>query len=108
MEKKRKCLISAGPTREWIDSVRFISNPSSGKMGYSLARQARDRNFEVQLISGPVSLDAPSGISIEKVETAGAFNTVEKDVRNGTIRVVATSAVPFTKPDIFVEGPDSR
>ena len=70
MEKKRKCLISAGPTREWIDPVRFISNPSSGKMGYSLARQARDRNFEVQLISGPVSLDAPSGISIEKVETA--------------------------------------
>lgn len=70
MEKNRKCLISAGPTREWIDPVRFISNPSSGKMGYSLARQARDRNFEVQLISGPVSLDAPSGISIEKVETA--------------------------------------
>ena len=70
MEKKRKCLISAGPTREWIDPVRFISNPSSGKMGYSLARQARERNFEVQLISGPVSLDAPSGISIEKVETA--------------------------------------
>jgi phosphopantothenoylcysteine decarboxylase/phosphopantothenate--cysteine ligase len=70
MEKKRKCLISAGPTREWIDPVRFISNPSSGKMGYSLARQARDRNFEVQLISGPVSLDAPSGISIEKVENA--------------------------------------
>jgi phosphopantothenoylcysteine decarboxylase/phosphopantothenate--cysteine ligase len=70
MEKKQKCLISAGPTREWIDPVRFISNPSSGKMGYSLARQARDRNFEVQLISGPVSLDAPSGISIEKVETA--------------------------------------
>lgn len=70
MEKKRKCLISAGPTREWIDPVRFISNPSSGKMGYSLARQARDRNFDVQLISGPVSLDAPSGISIEKVETA--------------------------------------
>ena len=70
MEKNRKCLISAGPTREWIDPVRFISNPSSGKMGYSLARQARDRNFDVQLISGPVSLDAPSGISIEKVETA--------------------------------------
>ena len=70
MEKKRKCLISAGPTREWIDPVRFISNPSSGKMGYSLARQALHSNFEVQLISGPVSLDAPSGISIEKVETA--------------------------------------
>jgi phosphopantothenoylcysteine decarboxylase/phosphopantothenate--cysteine ligase len=70
MEKKQKCLISAGPTREWIDPVRFISNPSSGKMGYSLACQARDSNFEVQLISGPVSLDTPSGISIEKVETA--------------------------------------
>ncbi|MDG2032921.1 MAG: protein-disulfide reductase DsbD family protein [Rhodospirillales bacterium] len=49
---------------------------------------------------------ANHGLTIEKVETAGAFNTVEKDVRNGTIRVVATSAVPFTKPDIFVEGPE--
>ncbi len=70
MEKKRKILISAGPTREWIDPVRFISNPSTGKMGYSLAREACNRNFSVRLISGPVALDEPSGISVEKVETA--------------------------------------
>ena len=41
MNKNLKCLISAGPTREWIDSVRFISNPSSGKMGYALASEAK-------------------------------------------------------------------
>ena len=49
---------------------------------------------------------ANHGLNIEKVETAGGFNTVEKDVRKGIIRVVATSTVPFTKPDIFVEGPE--
>ena len=49
---------------------------------------------------------ANHGLNIEKVETAGGFNTVEKDLRKGIIRVVATSAVPFTKPDIFVEGPE--
>ncbi|MBN08451.1 MAG: hypothetical protein CMM45_11545 [Rhodospirillaceae bacterium] len=49
---------------------------------------------------------ASHGLNIEKVETAGDFNTVEKGIRKGIIRVVATSAVPFTKPDIFVEGPE--
>ena len=49
---------------------------------------------------------ANHGLNIEKVETAGGFNTVEKDLRKGIIRIVATSAVPFTKPDIFVEGPE--
>ena len=57
-----KCLISAGPTREWIDPVRFISNPSSGKMGYALAKEARDMGFEVCLVSGPVELPKPIGI----------------------------------------------
>jgi phosphopantothenoylcysteine decarboxylase/phosphopantothenate--cysteine ligase len=65
-----KCLISAGPTREWIDPVRFISNPSSGKMGYALAKEARDMGFEVCLVSGPVELPKPIGIEVVDVESA--------------------------------------
>lgn len=64
------CLISAGPTREWIDPVRFLSNPSSGKMGYALARAAVDRGMQVTLVSGPTALKAPAGAKVLFVETA--------------------------------------
>jgi phosphopantothenoylcysteine decarboxylase/phosphopantothenate--cysteine ligase len=64
------CLISAGPTREWIDPVRFISNPSSGKMGYALAQVAYNLGMHVTLVSGPVCIDPPSGIKPIYVETA--------------------------------------
>ena len=66
----KKILISAGPTRERIDPVRFISNKSSGKMGFALAEQARNMGGEVTLISGPVNLDGPSEINTKFVETA--------------------------------------
>lgn len=65
-----KVLITAGPTIENIDSVRFISNKSSGKMGYSIAKEAKKRGAEVKLISGPVHLKPPVGISIINVESA--------------------------------------
>lgn len=64
------CLISAGPTREWIDPVRFISNPSSGKMGYALGHVAHNLGMDVTLVSGPVSIEPPSGIQTIPVETA--------------------------------------
>ena len=63
------CLISAGPTREWIDPVRFISNPSSGKMGYALAQVAHNLGMDVTLFSGPVSIEPPGGIQTIPVET---------------------------------------
>ncbi len=66
----RKVLVSAGPTREWLDPVRFISNPSSGKMGYALAAAFRDLGAEVTLVSGPVTLIAPEGVKLLRVETA--------------------------------------
>ena len=68
--KNKKILISAGPTREPIDPVRFISNKSSGKMGFALAEQARNMGGEVTLISGPVNLDGPSEINTKFVETS--------------------------------------
>lgn len=63
-------LVTAGPTRESIDPVRFISNRSSGKMGYAIAEAARDAGASVRLISGPVSLAAPAGVETMQVETA--------------------------------------
>ena len=63
-------LITAGPTQEPIDPVRFISNRSSGKMGYALAQAALDRGARVILVSGPVSLEAPRGVELIRVQTA--------------------------------------
>jgi phosphopantothenoylcysteine decarboxylase/phosphopantothenate--cysteine ligase len=68
--KGRRVLVTAGPTREPMDPVRFLSNPSSGKMGYELAREALARGAEVVLISGPASLIPPAGARTELVTTA--------------------------------------
>ena len=65
-----KILVSAGPTREPIDPVRFISNYSSGKMGYALAEAARNLGADVELISGPVSIKMPENIKMTSVETS--------------------------------------
>ncbi len=65
-----KVLISAGPTREAIDAVRFISNRSTGKMGYALAAAAVERGWEVVLVSGPVTLPSPVGVEMVPVESA--------------------------------------
>lgn len=66
----RRILITAGPTREEIDPVRYISNHSSGKMGYALARAARRRGAQVLLISGPTALAQPEGVRFVKVTSA--------------------------------------
>ena len=58
-----KILITAGPTREALDPVRFLSNRSSGKMGYAIAAAAVARGHDVHLISGPVALEAPENVS---------------------------------------------
>jgi len=67
--KHRRILISAGPTREAIDPVRYISNHSSGKMGYALARAAEQRGAHVTMVSGPVSIAPPPGVDILSVES---------------------------------------
>ena len=66
----KNILITAGPTRERIDPVRFISNRSSGKMGYALAKIAEKKGFNVTLISGPVNISSPDNITLIKVESA--------------------------------------
>ena len=63
-------LVTAGPTQEFIDPVRFISNPSSGKMGYAIARALRHRGAEVVLVTGPTTLTAPRGVQVVQVLSA--------------------------------------
>ncbi len=66
----KRILITAGPTREYLDPVRFISNPSSGKMGYALARVAAARGAHVTLVSGPTALTPPPDVEVAEVESA--------------------------------------
>ena len=65
-----KVVVSAGPTREYLDPVRFISNPSSGKMGFAVAQAARDRGAQVTLVSGPVHLPDPAGMLVQHIQSA--------------------------------------
>ena len=66
----KKVLVTAGPTVEHIDPVRYITNRSSGKMGYALAEAARDRGADVVLVSGPVHLDRPRGVEVVDIESS--------------------------------------
>lgn len=70
----RKVLVTAGPTREPIDPVRYISNRSSGKMGYAIAEAASRRGADVTLVSGPVSLSVPAGVTVVRVTTAAEMH----------------------------------
>ncbi len=65
-----RCLITAGPTREYLDPVRFLSNPSTGKMGFALARAAVERGWTVDLVTGPVDLPEPDDVVLYPVTTA--------------------------------------
>ena len=79
--KKIKALVTAGPTNEYIDPVRFISNKSSGKQGYEIAKSLHKRGFDTTLISGPTSLDIDQEIKLIKVETADEmFKATQKNL----------------------------
>src|SRR6266498_5879623 len=65
-----RCLLTAGPTHEHLDPVRFLSNGSSGKMGYALATAAAARGWQVDLVSGPVWLARPAGVCVHDVVSA--------------------------------------
>ena len=91
-----RVLITAGPTREHLDPVRFISNRSSGKMGYALARNAKVRGANVTLISGPVSLEAPYGVEMVRVETASEMHeAVLQNAGKSSILVMCAAVSDF-------------
>lgn len=93
-----RCLVTAGPTREYFDPVRFLSNPSSGKMGYALAAAAARVGWEVDLVSGPVDLPVPQNVRIERVETGSQmFDAVQSRFAQCDI-LIMTAAVMDYRP----------
>lgn len=94
----RRVLITAGPTREPIDPVRFVSNRSSGKMGFAIAQAAREAGAEVVLVSGPVSLPTPDGVRRVDVESAAdMLAAVLREVESTDI-FISTAAVADYRP----------
>jgi len=94
----KKILVSAGPTVEAIDPVRFISNHSSGKMGYAIARVAEKRGGEVTLVSGPVSLESPVGVKRIDVETCDEMASQMIDSLDQADIIIKVAAVADYKP----------
>ncbi len=94
----KRVLVTAGPTREAIDPVRFISNPSSGKMGYAIARAAEYRGAEVVLVSGPTALTPPVNVTMVRVTSAEEMaNAVFEHMENSHI-IIKTAAVADYRP----------
>ncbi|MEW6674612.1 MAG: bifunctional phosphopantothenoylcysteine decarboxylase/phosphopantothenate--cysteine ligase CoaBC [Nitrospirota bacterium] len=94
---KEKILVTAGPTREYLDPLRFISNRSSGKMGYAIARAAIRRGAEVTLISGPSLLSRPERVKFVSVETAvDMLNAVNRELPSTTVLIMSAAVSDFT------------
>ena len=99
--KDKKILVTAGPTQESIDPVRYITNHSTGKMGYSIAKIAAYRGAEVILISGPVNIPPPHHVKIINVISAkDMFEAVKKESSNCDI-IIKSAAVADYKPKIY-------
>ena len=89
-------LVTAGPTRERIDPVRIISNPSSGRMGFAVAERAYARGAKVTLIAGPTELPAPSGVELIRVETTEQLhNAVAKHLKQANVMVMAAAPADY-------------
>ena len=89
-------LVTAGPTREYLDPVRYITNRSSGKMGYALARIAGRRGAEVALISGPVSIEPPAGVDMIFAESSRDMHTaVMENIPMSTLFLMAAAVADF-------------
>ena len=91
-------LVTAGPTREYFDSVRFISNPSTGKMGYAVAAEAVRRGHEVDLLSGPVQLLEPKGANVTRVVSAREMFEAAASLFEKCRAAVLTAAVCDYRP----------
>jgi phosphopantothenoylcysteine decarboxylase/phosphopantothenate--cysteine ligase len=97
-------LVTAGPTQESLDPVRFITNPSSGKMGYAVACAARDRGANVTLISGPCHLTVPAGLSFISCRTANEMNQhVENHFLDCNVLIMSAAVGDFAPNHIEKE-----
>jgi phosphopantothenoylcysteine decarboxylase/phosphopantothenate--cysteine ligase len=100
----KSVLVTAGPTREPIDPVRYISNRSSGKMGYAIAEAARRRGANVTLVSGPTSIIEPSGVSVTRVNTAAEMrDAVLRALPSHQIVVGAAAVADYAPQDVAAQ-----
>lgn len=97
--KDQHVLVSAGPTREYLDPVRFLSNPSSGRMGYAVAEAALARGARVTLVSGPTELTPPPGAEIVRVESAADMLGALSNAFDSATMLVMTAAVADWRPE---------
>ena len=96
-------LITAGPTREPIDGVRYISNHSSGKMGYAIAAEAQARGARVLLVSGPVSLASPAGVELVRVETAAQMlKACQERYEQADVIIKSAAVADFTPVEVAI------
>lgn len=93
-----RCLISAGPTREYLDPVRFLSNPSTGRMGFALAEAAAARGWAVTLVAGPVALPTPAGVDRIDVETGDEMQRALEARFDDCHILIMTAAVMDYRP----------
>lgn len=89
----KRVLVTAGPTREYLDPVRYITNPSSGRMGYALAAAARDQGAAVTLVSGPTSLAPVPGVTLVAVQTSAEMAQAVLDRQEQADIIIAAAAV---------------
>ena len=96
----KSVLVTAGPTREAIDPVRFVGNRSSGRMGFALAAAAWRRGADVRVVSGPVALDDPHGVEVVRVETAREmFDDVATGLPEADVSIFASAVADFRPAD---------
>ena len=93
-----RIVISAGPTREAIDPVRFITNRSTGKMGYAIAEAARERGLIVTLVSGVVDLTPPDGVEFVQIESAADMAKAMKEAAGTADIIIMAAAVADYRP----------
>jgi len=103
-----RCLITAGPTRELLDPVRFISNPSTGKMGFAIAEAAVEAGWTVDLIAGPVDLVEPDGAILYPVVTAEEMYHQVDALFDACDVLIMTAAVSDFRPKNYSEKKDKK
>lgn len=101
--KGKKVLVTAGPTREALDPVRFLSNRSTGKMGYAIAKMAMLRGADVTLVSGPVNLTPPPFVKVVPVESAQEMFEAVRDAAEEQDIIIKSAAVADYRPTTIAE-----
>jgi len=97
-----RVLVTAGPTEEPLDDVRYLSNRSSGKMGYALAEASRRRGAQVVLVSGPTHLDPPAGATLERVRTTGEMaQAVLRHFEQASVTLMAAAVADFRPAEVY-------